>query len=532
MCMLFAAAPSHAQVTPVQFLTGLTSVTDITHCGDERLFIVERLGRIRISDLSGNLAVRPFLDIDPLVNASGMEQGLLGLAFSPSYKTDGCFYVNYINNLNNTVISRFRVSANDPDSADAASEEILFTVTQPYSNHNGGSLQFGPDGYLYISLGDGGAGGDPQNYAQNRLSLLGKILRIDVTGPSGYQVPASNPFYGSVTTDPRIWALGLRNAWRTSFDRLTGDFWIADVGQNLREEVNVQPAGDPGGANYGWRCYEGLLPFNTNGCLGPASYVYPVHEYPHGPACSVTGGFVYRGAVHGDWFGMYFYADYCSGAIVGLEKDLSGNYVTTPFGSFLAFNYTTFGEDVYGELYLGTFYNGVYKLKGDSCPPVAHISFADTIYQTGSSIVLSTPFAPGYAYQWMLNGALLTGQNNHTLNTDINGNYSVTVTSPDGCSATSETVVVRITRDDNSVVVFPNPGISPFQANSQLFKQRSVRIEIYDAEGKHVYGKEHPGDDHGFIKIDLPGLSTGVYVIRFTVAGTEVNTRLIVRSDY
>ena len=210
-----------AQLTLTPFVNAVNKVTDITNVGDDRLFIVEQEGRIRISDLSGNLLPTPFLSITSKVNDNTSEQGLLGLAFSPTYASDGRFYVNYTNLIGTTVVSRFQVSAGNPDVADSLNEEILFTVAQPYPNHNGGSMHFGPDGYLYIALGDGGAGGDPGNRAQNKQLLLGKILRIDVNTPSGYSIPGSNPYYGSAVANPHIWAVGVRNPWRVSFDKIT-----------------------------------------------------------------------------------------------------------------------------------------------------------------------------------------------------------------------------------------------------------------------------------------------------------------------
>lgn len=225
------------------------------------------------------------------------------------------------------------------------------TIFQPYQNHNGGDLKFGPDGYLYIGLGDGGSGGDPGNRAQNPKELLGKMLRIDVDHGNPYAIPESNPFYNSITIKREIWALGLRNPWRFSFDRLTGELWIADVGQNAYEEINLQPANSMGGENYGWRCYEGNQTYNMNGCIPAASHTFPVYAYPHGTECSVTGGYVYRGSTLSPYYGSYFFADYCSDRIWTLHK-VSGNWVKEDFGQFTGNNFGTFGEDVNGQLYV------------------------------------------------------------------------------------------------------------------------------------------------------------------------------------
>ena len=242
------------------FVAGLTDPVALVSAGDDRLFVVQQRGLIRILDLEGNLSDAPFLDLSGVVSQSGSETGLLGLAFHPEYHENGYFFVNYTRASDgNTVVSRFSVDENNPNLAGRENEIQLLTVNQPYSNHNGGQLLFGPDGYLYIAPGDGGSGGNPNNNAQNRNILLGKILRIDVdaANETGYGIPPDNPFADDESARSEIWAWGVRNPWRKSFDRLTGDFWIADVGPNSREEINFQSAGSPGGENYGWRCYEG-----------------------------------------------------------------------------------------------------------------------------------------------------------------------------------------------------------------------------------------------------------------------------------
>ncbi len=353
-------------VNIVPFATGFNQgVCDIANAGDSRLFVVQQLGYISVVDSAGNVSPNYFLNIHnkvtPSVFSPGSEQGLLGLAFSPNYATDGFFYVNYTNKTGqgNSVIARYHVSSN-PDSADAASEQILLTIPQPYSNHNGGCLKFGNDGYLYCGFGDGGASGDPENRAQNTDSLLGKILRIDVSGGAGYTIPPTNPFAVSGGA-PEIWAYGVRNPWRFSFDRLTHDLWIGDVGQNTYEEIDFQSASSSGGENYGWRCYEGNTPFNTIGCLPVGSYVPPVHVYSHTAAngCSVTGGFVYRGSDYPDLSGYYFYSDYCAGKIYAL----SSTFTPSIAGTFAGQNFVTFGENADGEIYVASQSNGtVYKM--------------------------------------------------------------------------------------------------------------------------------------------------------------------------
>ncbi len=328
---------------------------DIAHAGDDRLFVVGQRGVISVLDGRGSMATRKvFLDIRDRV-AYGGEMGLLGLAFHPQYTENGYFFVNYTimaNEKPHTLIARFQVSA-DPDLADPNSELILLQIEQPYTNHNGGALKFGPDGLLYIALGDGGDAGDPDNLAQDESSLLGKMLRIDVDNPApgqNYGIPANNPFIGQPARD-EIWALGLRNPWRFSFDRQTGDLYIGDVGQNSWEEINFQPAESAGGENYGWRLKEGTSCFNPAQNCDPGGLTDPVYEYSHDVGCSVTGGYVYRGSEIPALQGSYVYADFCSGAVSALRRDGQGIWQVRPLtdaGEFVS----TFGEDNNGEIYL------------------------------------------------------------------------------------------------------------------------------------------------------------------------------------
>lgn len=348
------------------FAAGFDRPVAIRNAGDDRLFVVERPGRIILVDNEGNVAPTPFLDIRDRVRDNASERGLLGLAFHPNFTENGYFYVNYTTEPNSgTVVSRFTVDPSDPDRADIGSEMILLSFDQPFGNHNGGDLAFGPDGYLYISTGDGGGAGDPEDNGQDRLNFLGKILRIDVDSGDTYGIPADNPFANTDATLDEIWALGLRNPWRMSFDRQTGDLWIADVGQNQYEEVNFQPAGDPGGQNYGWRCYEGNEPFNTQNCAAASELTFPVHTYVHNGAngCSVTGGYVYRGPTYTDMQGVYIYADFCSGRIWGLRPDGQQSFTSEVLLDGTAGQYSSFGEDNKGELYLAALGQGrIYQL--------------------------------------------------------------------------------------------------------------------------------------------------------------------------
>jgi len=329
--------------------SGFDRPLDLTHAGDGsgRIFAVEQAGVIRVIEAGVVLSI-PFLDIRDRVGDESTEQGLLGLVFHPRYVHNGFFYVNYTDNSGDTVIARYRVSA-DENIADPGTETRILQVEQPFINHNGGGLAFGPDGYLYIGLGDGGLAVDPKKNAQNFNVFLGKILRIDVDSASPYGIPPDNPFVISGGL-PEVWAYGLRNPWRFSFDTLTGDLYIADVGQQQWEEIDFLPAGSPGGANFGWDIYEGAHLF-----LGAAEsalpLIFPVAEYTRDDGCSVTGGYVYRGAALESWYGVYFYGDFCSGKVWGLLRAESGEWQNELLFD-LDVLITSFGLDESGELYL------------------------------------------------------------------------------------------------------------------------------------------------------------------------------------
>jgi uncharacterized protein (TIGR03437 family) len=331
------------------------------------MFVVEQSGRIRIVK-NGSAVAQPFLDMRARVSCCG-ERGLLGLAFSPRFAENGSFYVNYTDPTGNTVVSRLRVSAGNPDMADASSEQAVLRVAQPFSNHNGGNLMFGPDGFLYIGLGDGGSGGDPQNNGQRNDTLLGKMLRLDVeSGSATYVVPPSNPFVSNSGTRPEIWASGLRNPWKYTFDRETGDLWIADVGQNRAEEVNVQAASSRGGENYGWRRMEGLQCYPSGSSCDRSGLTLPVVEYARSEGVSVTGGYVYRGSRYPALRGFYLYADFGSGNIWALQRagDAWDNRRLLASGR----NISTFGQDPGGELYVADHSGGGIFLIAAGAPAI------------------------------------------------------------------------------------------------------------------------------------------------------------------
>jgi glucose/arabinose dehydrogenase len=369
------ASVANGAVSSQLFASGLSSPLFVTYApGDStRVFIVQRSGQIRLVK-SGSLIAAPFLDI-AFKLVAGNEQGLLGLAFHPQYQVNGYFYVDYTRSSDGaTVIERYSVGG-DPDVADGSSGLPLLTIAQPQTNHNGGCLQFGPDGMLYIGMGDGGGANDQHGTignAQNPATLLGKILRLDVDNSPSY-IPSDNPWAGvqaGEDTLDEIWAMGVRNPWRFSFDRQTGDLLIGDVGQSAWEEIDFQSAASSGGENYGWRCMEGSSCSGNGGCTCfAANLTNPIHEYDHNPECSITGGYVYRGCAIPELDGEYFFGDYCSGAIWSIRQ--AGGVVTdtTDWTSILSptgISISSFGEDYFGELYVCDLGGDVYKIVSDN----------------------------------------------------------------------------------------------------------------------------------------------------------------------
>jgi glucose/arabinose dehydrogenase len=344
-------------------VNGLDTPTGLVNAGDGtgRLFIVEQGGLIRIL-IDGNILSTPFLDLTTKVSCCG-EQGLLGLAFHPKYTENGYFYVDYTEKVNNqlfTVVSRYTVSGNDPNQADPGSEMRILHIEQPFQNHNGGELKFGPDGYLYIAMGDGGSFGDPNGNGQSLQTLLGKILRIDVDSSEPYAVPPGNPYVNGGGMW-EIWLVGLRNPWKFSFDSLTGDMYIGDVGQDAWEEISYLPAGNPGGENLGWNYFEGTHPYRGSPPLD-AVFIIPVAEYGHDVGISVTGGYVYRGKELPTWQGVYLYGDFNSGRVWGLLKLPDGtwqNALMFETGALIS----SFGVDENGEIYLVDYRGSILILK-------------------------------------------------------------------------------------------------------------------------------------------------------------------------
>ena len=523
--------------------SGLTSPVFIANAGDGsgRIFVVEQTGTIRILK-NGSLLATPFLDIHTSIKSGG-EQGLLAMAFHPLYASNGIFFVAYTaprvgdSTGSDLVLERFSVSAGNPDLANPGSGVILLTISHPVnSNHNGGTLAFGGDGYLYWSTGDGGSGGDPANNAQQLNNLLGKILRIDVNSGAPYGIPIDNPFYSSADPNVKkeIWAYGLRNPWRLSFDKLTHDLYIGDVGQSVREEVDFQAAGSAGGQNYGWRVMEGSNCYNPSSACDQSGKVLPVAEYTHALGCSITGGYVYRGSNFPALAGYYLYGDYCSGRIFSLYKDPILGWNSNQLAD-TAYLISTFGEDEQGELYLADMGTGkIYNIRYQ--PPSRVISgnaglTGAVITYTGGSVIADgsgnysitvpagwtgtvTPSSPCYTY---------TPQSRSYMNVSINmsaQNYTPAVTDP-ACAAGD--INLRDSGDYNGdgktdLAVFrPSTGM-------WIVKDWTTNTEMFRMAWGGGADKPVPGDYNGDGKTDLAvfRVSSLQWIVKDWTTNTEI----------
>jgi glucose/arabinose dehydrogenase len=403
--MLIAGVANAQTIQVEDFAEGFNQPVDMAIAPgvNDRVFVVERPGMIHMLKLDGQKINAPFLNIQDLVLDTFLEQGLLSLAFDPGYATNGYFYVSYNDTTGDMRVSRFQVNMHNRNKAKKNTEKLIISWDKPFPNHNGGQLKFGPDGYLYISTGDGGSAGDPFNNAQNMSKLQGKILRIDVHSGDPYAVPATNPFVNTAGALPEIWDLGLRNPWRMSFDRLTGDLWIGDAGQDMWEEVNYEPAGQ-GGKNYGWRCYEGMHPYTEcNPTVLPLTM--PVHEYPHSTdttlPCSgaVVNGYVYRGTQSAWMYGKEFHADFCTGQVHALWNEGGAwQHAVVYYGEPM--EYSAFGEDQAGELYLLDMMGGeIYKIEG---PEGAR--FAANDVAANNFALYPNPNTGRFAATWLSDG--------------------------------------------------------------------------------------------------------------------------------
>lgn len=454
-----------------EFSEGYMEPLGIENAGDSRLFIVERGGKIWICDSNGTKSAKPFLNISSLVGTADDEQGLLGLAFDPDYSINGFFYVNYTDHNGDTHISRFKVSNGNPNKAKMSTELNLLTIDQPFVNHNGGCLRFGQNAYLYIALGDGGDAGDPFNNAQDPTTLLGKMLRIDVrtadaTMGTNYSIPPTNPFVNTSGYRPEIWATGLRNPWRFSFDALNGDLYIGDVGQNLWEEINFQPASSMGGENYGWSCWEGAHFYKSDCDANATPATFPIAEYPHTDAADCSGtvisGFVYRGTQFPNMYGKLIYADFCTGDFRTVYKKHNvwqNRFLTTEE----PFEYTSFGTDINGELYVTDIGGG----------EILHVVDSAELGLRSSN---QSGFKPSQTIDELtLFPNPNSGQFTVEFNTSQRGKYTVTITNQIGQLVLSETKPAEI-------------GVNQWIFSSDKFLNGIYVLQIATPEGA-IYKK-------------------------------------------
>ena len=533
----------HAQELELEsFQSGFTQPVAIENAGDSRLFIVEQAGIIKVIDDSNYT----FLDIQSIVRSGG-ERGLLGLAFHPDFLTNGLFYVNYTQSNGDTRISRFGIQEENPLLADPDSEIILLNIVQPFSNHNGGDLNFGPDGYLYIGTGDGGSGGDPDNYSQNNQSLLGKMLRIDVDNGTPYTIPADNPFVNDASTLNEIWATGLRNPWRFQFDELTGDLWIGDVGQNAREEINFQNANSSGGENYGWRCYEGNLEFNTDGCADSASYQFPIFDYPHNSSggFSVTGGGVYRGNSYPNFVGKYICADFATGNFWSIElTDNPENNVEFLGGTNIS--PSTFGADQDGELYVADYGGEIFRIT-DAALPLEITQWSlrknnndvllqwETAFELDLSHYIIQTSTDGMLFQDLKRVELkpfsTLGNAYQFAHQDLNVGtyyYRIKQVNQDGTEDFTKVLSVQISQEEKAIIISPNPFSKQLSIQQIDPAIPFIQVSIFDQHQKR-YASEQLINHNGTIQLDqiVDGLKNGFYIIQLEGAGIKETLPII-----
>jgi glucose/arabinose dehydrogenase len=552
MVMLVNCIASATVLTTARIVSGLDLPLFVTSPPQNpgTLFILEQhTGLIKIYKNGAMLPI-PFLNIHDRVGDSGSERGLLGLAFHPDYSINGYFYVDYTNYTGNTVISRFHVSSN-PDIADPNSETILLSITQPFANHNGGMLAFGPyDGYLYIGMGDGGSGGDPGNRAQNDNELLGKILRIDVDNGLPYGIPPGNPYISIQGKRPEIWAKGMRNPWRFSFDRQTGDLYIADVGQNAWEEIDFQPASSPGGLNYGWRRMEGAHCYNPSVNCDQGGLTYPIHEYGHDSGCSITGGYMYRGGIIPQLSGTYFFADYCSNRIWSFDysTDSLRNFAerTTelaPSQGLSIGSISSFGEDGYGEIYITDLGGGeIFKIIPRN-PGVIRGQVTNSVNQPISGVIISI------------------GQTARIDTTDVNGQYSLTglgdgafdvrffhpqyrdstysnIMVAPGDTSQADMILSLSTKinDQNALPSdfelyqnYPNPFNATTKIEYALGMSSNVKLNIYDIGGAKISTIVSRFESAGYHRVQWDGadVPSGVYIYKIQAGDFAFSKRLL-----
>lgn len=533
------------------FITGLNGSVDIVNAGDgtNRLFIVRKIGIVRIHNGTSLLAT-PFINLVDTVLDNG-EQGLLSLAFHPDYETNRYFFVWYTDKEGDLTLARYQTTVGDPNIADQNSEVVLLEIPKPgtpyYNNHNGGKINFGPDGYLYLSIGDGGLGGDPFNLAQDGNSLFGKMLRLDVNNfniPPYYTIPADNPYVTNPTIRDEIWALGLRNPWRWSFDRLTGDMWIADVGQGEREEVNYRQAGNTGGVNYGWKCYEGNLAFATAGCGPISTYVFPVFDYPHDFSTggySVTGGNVYRGPDFPFLTGYYLVADFSSGNVWKIRPNGAGGWQTFQ-QSGLPGNIVGFGEAENGRLYAASLGGTVYLVEANTSLPLKLSEFTASLNQNTVQLFWKTAYEDNlenFEIEFSTDGKSFNKVGDiKPLNKIQGSSYSFThTTNRNNSNFYRLRILEQNQLSEYSNIVRLNSGlkkefvVSPTViSNGNLSIQTDLSltlVQILAMDGKEVY-RQAVANRIGFISVNTGNLKNGIYILRAVGNLGEIRTQKIV----
>jgi glucose/arabinose dehydrogenase len=518
-----------------QYMNGFSQPLDIVNAGDgsDRLFIVQKGGLIRILEDSVILPT-PFINLADSITATGGEQGLLSLAFHPLYETNRMFFVYYTNTSGAITIARFRTKIDDPYAADDTSGKILLTIPKGASNHNGGNLDFGPDGYLYFATGDGGGAGDVSNNAQNGNSLLGKMIRLDVdsieTAPY-YTIPADNPYVGNPNVRDEIWAIGLRNPWRWSFDRANNNMWIADVGQDNWEELNFRAAGTTGGINYGWRCYEGTHAFNTGGCQPQGTYVSPVYEYPHNSTggVSVTGGYVYRGLEFPALRGYYMMSDFGSGHLWLVAPNGGGGFNVTRQPSVLA-SVVSYGENEEGRLFASTLGGTIYLVTAPpGAPlPVTLLNFQATSGSGEVNLTWETTFEQNLKefdvefsednIDFTVAGVVPALNNirgetyrfNHIVFNKQRVYYRLKMVDLDGSVEYSRTITLDITGAARNYVF---PTINTNGTVGLYLSESFENVEIIDMHGR-LLRKQILSGRTGRVDIQLPPTATGTVVVR------------------
>jgi glucose/arabinose dehydrogenase len=531
--------------------SGLTSPVDVVNAGDgtNRIFIVQRGGTIRVYNGTSFAFLGTFLTISTNFTSGG-ERGLLSLAFHPDYENNGYFFVYYTNGAGGVNVDRFQVSSGDPNVANASSRTNIMSVAKPvvFSNHNGGKLNFGSDGNLYFALGDSGSSGDPGNLAQNGNSYWGKMIRINVnnfTTPPYYTVPADNPYVSNPNVLDEIWSLGLRNPWRWSFDRQTGDMWIADVGQNLWEEVHFQAAPNTGGRNYGWRCYEGNSAFNTSGCLAQSNYETAIFEYPHNNTTggfSITGGYVYRGAEFSFLNGYYICADYVSGNTWLIRSNGTGGWNTT-IQAGLPGSIAGFGETENGTMYALSLNGVLYKVNATNPIPVTLTAITAQNANGNVLVKWKTSFeqntsrfeveynADGVNWQsaGSVNASGLTNGSSYSLlhNFAATGNvlYRLKIIDNNGSFTYSPSVLVTNLPRKKALVY---PTLVQDKILRIALEDTFNSLQLVDASGREVYRQNITGRT-GTIQLNLPALAAGIYTVAVKNAKEVVTQKVVLQ---